>query len=288
MPLRPLLIPGLLIVAGAALVVWLLVADPPGEPRKEAGEPAGRNALRLDTAGQETVPQTPAPDPAPLPSEIRDVSPDGITPPNVSGTLTRVAPSEEYMNLINPPVEPLPDGPFELRRPQVLDAGTLKTEDLTVRIAHVDALAANETCQSRLGGTWPCGARARTSLRGLVRMFTITCEKTTELDTDQVAAVCTRRKINIGEWLVRQGWADPAEGAPDQYLALADEARKAKKGKWQAEWLKELPETGLDLTEEPTDPDAPIPAEDNILVIPPDFSLPGQSPLEGPGFDPNR
>lgn len=287
MPLRPLLIPGLLIVAGAALAVWLVIADPPAEPQEEAREPSDRNALRLDSPVQPAASGIKAPGPAPLPSEIRDVSPDGITPPNVSGTLTRVAPSEEYMNLINPPVEPLPDGPFELRRPQVLDAGTLKTEDLTVRIAHIEALAANETCQSRLGGTWPCGARARTSLRGLVRMFTISCEKTTELDTDQVAAVCTRRKINIGEWLVRQGWADPAEGAPEQYLTLADQARKAKRGKWQAEWLKELPETSFDLSEEATDPDTPIPAEDNILVIPPDFSLPGQSPLDGPGFDPN-
>lgn len=287
MPLRPLLIPGLLIVAGTALVVWLVIADPPAESRHDAGEPAERNALRLNTSGQTAVPGTTLPDTAPLPSEIRDVSPDGITPPKVSGTLTRVAPSEEYMNLINPPVEPLPDGPFDLRRPQVLDAGTLKTDDLTVRIAHIEALAANETCQSRLGGTWPCGARARTSLRGLVRMFTISCEKTTELDTDQVAAVCTRRKINIGEWLVRQGWADPAEGAPDQYLALADEARKAKRGKWQAEWLKELPETSLDFSAEPTDTDSPAPAEENILVIPPDFSLPGQSPFDSPDFDPN-
>jgi endonuclease YncB( thermonuclease family) len=287
MQLRPLLIPGLLIVAGTALVAWLVIADPPAEPRSETGAAGERTTLRLKAPEQIGGLEPAAPDPAPLPSEIRNVSPEGITPPAVSGTLTRVAPSDEYMNLIDPPVEPLPDGPFDLRRPQVLDAGTLKTEDLTVRIAHVEALSADETCQSRLGGTWPCGARARTSLRGLVRMFTITCEKTTELGTDQVAAICTRRKINLGEWLVRQGWADPAEGAPEIYETLAAEARKAKRGKWQAEWLKELPEIGLDLSGETNDPDAPVPTEENILVIPPDLTLPGQSPLDSPGFDTN-
>lgn len=276
---RPILIPVIVMGAGASLLAWLLLADPPPPPplQKSAAADATPQAASPAPARNTTAPQTPvtnetAESPPPLPSDIRDVSPAGISPPQVTGKLTRVKPSQRLLDLINPPAEPVPDGEFELRRPKVIDAGTLGIDGLLVHIAHIKALEPDETCVSRVGGTWPCGARARTALRGLVRMFTIVCEKTGDRGPRQVAATCNLRRTDIGEWLVRYGWADPAENAPERYLELAEEAKKRKRGKWQSEWLKDLPEPVPDLTPPELSSDLDD-GENTILYSPPEEPL---------------
>ncbi|MTI43051.1 hypothetical protein JM93_02980 [Roseibium hamelinense] len=249
MSLRPLIVPVLVIVASAAVVTWLLVTDPEDvlSPVKTSNEkpaplaPAPDQAVTastLDTVGKNGFSDTTAP--APLPAEIRDVSPEGVSAPLVQGQLTRVAPSKAYEELKNPPIEPIPDGPLEVRRPQVLNAGLLKGEDLTIRLAFIKPLQADQTCLSRLGGNWPCGARARTSLRGLVRMFAITCEKREDLGPRKISATCKRQNIDLGEWLLKYGWAEASEDAPQHYKDLVAQAKQKKIGKWQSEWLDAL------------------------------------------------
>lgn len=203
----------------APLETAAVVSEPATEP------PA---ALRLEKA----------PSDAPLPSQIRNVAPTGIAAPQVNGPLKRIAAPERPKEEDS---EPVPDGPLVLRRPQVVDAGTLKTDNYTVRLAHIEALPGDETCVSRLGGTWPCGARARTSLRGLVRMFSVECEKVEDLGVREFTAVCSRKNISLNAWLVEYGWAQPREDAPQEFAALAAKARQEKRGMWQSEWLSELP-----------------------------------------------
>ncbi|WP_417685135.1 thermonuclease family protein [Roseibium sp.] len=257
--LRPFAVPALLIGLSGAAVAWLLIAEPPAAPEAEPSVPAGSFSLRSgtetfsDASGNSSREDTVSANDAgavPLPSDIRNVSPEGISAPVVTAPLTRIEPSERYLELKDPPVEPLPPGPIELKRPQVVDAGTLRTKDLTVRIAHITAPSAEETCVSRRGGTWPCGARARTSLRGLIRIFTVTCEKVADLGPREISALCSRRNTDIGAWLVEYGWADPAEGAPESYKELAAAAQDKKIGKWQAEWL-EIPLSAADGPETP-------------------------------------
>lgn len=291
MNLRPLLVPTVLLIASAGIITWLFLADPPttsrqqqaahqgSEPRQTPGPSEFDPPPAVSEAERVTTPRVEGPTltAVPLPSDIRNVSPEGVSAPEVVGTLVRVAPSQRYLELKDPPVEPIPDGPLELRRPQVLDAGTLMTKDLTVRLAHLRALPPDEICTSRLGGPWPCGARARTSLRGLVRMLTITCEKVEELGPREISATCKRRKINLGEWMVRHGWAEPDDAAPDHYQELAETARKEKKGKWQAEWIGKLNEPAKEITLPLDLPEAGL-LEGNVPLNP--FDLPEAGALE--------
>ncbi|MEP3666413.1 MAG: hypothetical protein ABJN42_06735, partial [Roseibium sp.] len=62
----------------------------------------------------------------------------------------------------------------------------------------------------------------------------------------QILATCSRGTFDLGRRLVRYGWADPAETAPADIVELAAIARDKKIGKWQSEWLTDLPETALD------------------------------------------
>ncbi|NBN78819.1 hypothetical protein GWI72_11120 [Microvirga tunisiensis] len=180
--------------------------------------------------------QTPA---VTAPSGIRNVSPPGVVAPPVTGPLIRVAPAGKLAEPKDPEAG-LPKDAFDVKGAVVLDGGTLKAGRLIVRIAHVEGLAPTQTCTSRLGGDWPCGARARASLQGLVRAYTLACRRVAALGEREISAVCTKGPTDVGLWLVRQGWATPAAEAPEAYRQAVDEAREAKVGQWQAEWVAEL------------------------------------------------
>ena len=277
MKLRPLLVPALLLTASGGLVAWLLLSDPPKvDETSDAERAAGSGELRLSDAQQPaadalppTSTQQDVATAAPLPGNIRNVSPEGVTAPRVSGNLKRIEPSKRYLELKNPPVEPIPDGPLELRRIQVLNSGHLKSGQLTVTLAHIQPLKREETCVSRLGGTWPCGARAQTFLQGLIRQFKVTCEKIEELGPQEVLASCKRGKIDLASRLVRYGWADVAPGAPEELVNLALAAKEKKIGKWQSEWLAELSVSSWD-----DNPGVPLPGLEELTPEIVEWSLP--------------
>lgn len=269
MNLRPLLVPALLLTASGGLLGWLLLADPPEvekEPRPVAHasdvQPPPANSTDLvppTPDGQKLLAETAPSAPAPLPENIRDVSPDGVSAPRVDGNLKRIEPSKRYLELKDPPVEPVPDGPLELVRVQVLGGGYIKSNRLTVKLANIAPLDLEETCLSRLGGKWPCGARARTFLRGLIRQFKVTCEKIEDTGPQQILATCRRGSFDLSKRMVRYGWADPAEDAPEEFFQLAAQAKEKKIGKWQSEWLEALPRN--DWEGAPTDP---LPGLENL------------------------
>ncbi|GGB51142.1 membrane protein [Roseibium aquae] len=246
MRLHPLVMPVLVLCASAAALGWLLFVPPPAVPdHEERGRAADLQPLsspaHSSPAGQEAdTGSLAAQSAAPIPGMLRNVSPDGVTPPPVSGPLTRVAPSEAYLENRNPPRPPVPPGPLEFSRVQVLDAGTIDTGDILVRIAHVTPLGADQSCRTDSGDTWPCGARARTAMRGLLRQLKIECEKIDETGPGEITATCQRGRIDLGEWLVRYGWATPAETAPPGFADVEREARERKLGQWKADGLDPL------------------------------------------------
>lgn len=291
MNLRPLLVPVLVLTASGGLLGWLLLADPP-EVEPETGPvahatnvqpPPSVNAERptATPGGQAPLADTAASPPAPLPEDIRNVSPDGVSAPRVDGNLKRIEPSKRYLELKDPPIEPVPDGPLELVRVQVLSGGHIKSDRLTVTLAHIAPLDLEETCISRLGGKWPCGARARTFLRGLIRQFKVTCEKIEDTGPQQILATCTRGSFDLSKRMVRYGWADPTEDAPEEFFELAAQAREKKIGKWQSEWLAELPRN--DWENRPADP---LPGLEDLEPEIVEWSLrTGPAPVDDQGGD---
>ncbi|GAA0777911.1 thermonuclease family protein [Roseibium denhamense] len=302
MSIRSLIAPVLLVTAFSGGVAWLLLAEPPEVKSNAETNPAPAeqqtlsSAVKANSAEQAPDDETAAASQAPLPDAIRDVSPEGVSAPEVTGSLTRIEPSERYLELKNPPVDPIPDGPLELVRVQVPDAGHILSERLLIQLAHITPLAADETCVSRLGGSWPCGVRARTFLRGLVRQFKITCEKIEDLEPQKILATCQRGSIDLSARLVRYGWADPTDDAPQEYQILAEEARAKKIGKWQSEWLAELPEPAWSTQDVPDLPDLsdlePEIVEWSLRTTPeteagPVDSIPGPSDLQNLNISPN-
>jgi endonuclease YncB( thermonuclease family) len=246
-------ITGLLVATACIGLLWLagravLVGDPPAVERtasapvpsqQPAARPTAETAAPPVPAGR-TGPDVPASlPPAPHPTTIRNVTPDDILPPPpVSGPLKRVEPRLPKLPEREIPTE------VTFHQPVVLDAGNFRTKKLTIRLAGIDAPALEETCPSRLGGDWPCGRRARTALRALVRRHAITCDNMEKMAGGVVLATCRRRGVDLSAWMVEQGWARPQEGAAQALVDAAEAARAARKGLWQLDWSARLPRTG--------------------------------------------
>lgn len=265
MKLTPFLFPVFLLTAFGGLVAWLVFAEPPALPAPQPQQPASalRPALEEQTA-QETrtaaaQPEDMPPSAAPLPEDIRNVSPDGMSTPRVKGHLKRIAPSERFQELMNPPVEPVPDGPLEFRRVEVLDGGRLKSNQLIIQLAHIEALKIDQVCGDSHGGTWPCGARARTFLQGLTRQFKITCEKLADTGPNKILASCQRGKIDLSTRLVRYGWARPSQEAPEGFQEFTQLAEQRKLGQWKDQWQIAAPRLDWD-----ANPDAALPGLESL------------------------
>lgn len=244
MKFRPFLFPAALLTVSGSLLTWLLLADPPKPPNAAAAPFSGPETLErtgdaFAATGQLRLAKPSAP--APQPDRIRDVSPDGVTAPPVSGTLKRIEPSERYLELKNPAVVPVSDQPLEFARVHVVDSGNLRINKLELKLAHIRPLAVDATCANDLGAPWPCGTRARTFLRGIIRQFKISCAKIEELGPQQLLVTCEKGKLDLSTQLLRFGWVDPTPDAPEELKELAAQAKATKIGKWKTEWLVDVP-----------------------------------------------
>ncbi|MBZ8133874.1 thermonuclease family protein [Afifella sp. IM 167] len=160
-----------------------------------------------------------------VPPAARDVTPRGFTRgPEVTGPLTRVVPPA-------PPAPPEPEAPKEARteklfRPVAVSAGRLKAREAEVALAGIDAPAPEATCGD---DNWPCGQMARAALRRLIRARAVDCVVPAGERKLPAATECRLGETELGEWLVRRGWA---RAAAERYRKAEDDARQEKLGIW--------------------------------------------------------
>jgi len=199
-------------------------------PGEESAPPAQRlpaPAPAPPAAGEEVA----APDgDAPPPREVvprasRDVTPPGVTRgPPVTGPLVRIPPPPEPE-----PEKPPPKSRMELLfRPVVESAGSLTTAAGRISVAGIEAPEAEATCGEG-AAAWPCGRMARAELMRFIRGRAIECQVPAGEDDVPETTRCSVAGDDIGEWLVRQGWARP-DG--DAYVEAAREAQEARRGLW--------------------------------------------------------
>ncbi len=157
---------------------------------------------------------------------VRDVTPQGITPgPRIDGPLTRVAGR-------TPPPPPPPRKTL-FHRVIIMDAGTIRTGEATIRLTGIEAPAILTFCSDRAGKRWPCGRAARTALRRLVRTRAIACRAPRLRAGARVTLACSVGKTDLSLWLVNQGWAKAAPGAGEVLRKAEGDARKAGRGLWR-------------------------------------------------------
>jgi endonuclease YncB( thermonuclease family) len=125
-------------------------------------------------------------------------------------------------------------------RANAVDGDTLRISDARIRLLGLDAVELDQMCSDAAGADWPCGREARSFLASLVEGKTTTCAADGRDRYRRVLAHCRVANADLGEQLVRAGWAlaDLEYG-----LGLA-EARLAGRGIWSgrfddpAEWRR--------------------------------------------------
>ena len=217
-----------------------LQALPPKAALESASEVIARETPVL--VGRSSSPPA---QPEPRHTAVRAIERDGIVGPRVSGELERTAALEPE----GPPIPPPSSGPErDVYRLVVIEsAGTIDARTHHMRLAHIAAPDAERICRRADGSEWPCGKRARTALRRLVRRRALEClDVETETATATATATaqapsaepapaepappreanCAVAGIDLSRWLVEQGWAIPDKGAPKEWDELHAHARR--------------------------------------------------------------
>ncbi len=128
-------------------------------------------------------------------------------------------------------------------RPRVIDAGTLDFSGRRVRLHGIDAPDLTQTC--RLAGqvsgrSWTCGRDARWAAINRIHPHWVSCDARGRDPDGAELATCYlagfgQHELNV--WLVAQGWALAAPGAPRGYAAAQAAAKAAGKGLWRGDFV---------------------------------------------------
>ena len=120
---------------------------------------------------------------------------------------------------------------------RVIDGDTVAIGDTHVRIGGIDAPESAQRCAAAQG-RWACGQEATRALRTRIAGKTLECEA---LDRDRYGRVigrCTAGGEDIGQWMVREGWALAYRAYSTRYASDEAAARQAKRGVWRGEVME--------------------------------------------------
>jgi endonuclease YncB( thermonuclease family) len=130
-------------------------------------------------------------------------------------------------------------------RASVIDGDTIEIHGERVRILDIDAPESRQTCTRPDGVEWRCGQRAALALSDWIGRQTVACGTTGKDRYGRWLARCTVGGADMGEWLVKSGWAlDYVEYSYGRYTTVEAEAKAAQRGLWSSnfqppwEWRK--------------------------------------------------
>lgn len=124
-----------------------------------------------------------------------------------------------------------PAPPAIVGQASVIDGDTLEIRERRIRLWGVDAPESRQTCE-RPSGAWRCGQEAANRLAIWIGQSTVTCTPRGRPDRyRRVVARCSVQGIDVGGWLVSQGWAlDYERHSEGTYARQEDDARRRRVG----------------------------------------------------------
>jgi endonuclease YncB( thermonuclease family) len=116
---------------------------------------------------------------------------------------------------------------------RVIDGDSVEIAGVRIRLHGVDAPERDQDCRDAGGKTYSCGRASMRALAAIVAGHSVTC---TPVQVDQYnrdVATCTVDDADLGEAMVRGGYAlDYARHSRGRYAAAEREAREARRGLW--------------------------------------------------------
>jgi endonuclease YncB( thermonuclease family) len=116
---------------------------------------------------------------------------------------------------------------------RVVDGDTFSVGAERVRLWGVDAPEGRQVCQNDQGKAYACGDVARDQLVGLIGRRAVRCEVRDRDPYGRAVAQCLAGSTDLGEAMVRAGWAvDYVQFSRGAYASAEVEARRARRGLW--------------------------------------------------------
>jgi len=132
------------------------------------------------------------------------------------------------------PAPAAPSVPTKLYyRVTVRDAGTLQLGGTTIRLAGITARDAEATCKDKKGKNWRCGAAGKSALAHLIHGRAVSCELPKSGRPRDFPTRCNVAGTDLSTWVVREGWAVPADPPEPALTEAADAAKKDGVGLWR-------------------------------------------------------
>ena len=131
----------------------------------------------------------------------------------------------------------VPDSTRQIGSVHVVDGDSVKAGGEPIRLIGIDAPELRQTCRDAQGRGWPCGRAARTRLAELVSKGDVVCAPQGKDRYGRTLAVCSAGNIpDVGEVLVREGYAVNFALSSSGYPAAERDAESARRGLWQGEF----------------------------------------------------
>lgn len=118
---------------------------------------------------------------------------------------------------------------------RVFDGDTIEIGPLLLRLHGVDAPERGQSCASREGGRWRCGAVSSNRVAELIKGRELSCEARDRDPYGRIIAKCDVAGVDIGEVLVKEGLAWAFVEYSLDYVRLEAEAKQSGVGVWQAD-----------------------------------------------------
>ncbi len=128
-----------------------------------------------------------------------------------------------------PPAPPKEEPKQRLFKVKVKDAATIESGDMTVALAGVKARDPTDKCHALDGREWPCGAVARGALMRLIRGRAVECEMP-PAEQSEAGAICKVGGTDLSAWVLKNGWAEPADGVDENLRKAHAEAKENNLG----------------------------------------------------------
>ncbi len=121
---------------------------------------------------------------------------------------------------------------------RAFDGDKIEVNGQRIKLDGVDAPEPKQICR-RNGKPWRCGEEARKALAAKINGRRVVCVETKRDRKVWVLATCSLEGKDLGEWLLRNGWAVSAYMHSYEYARAEAAAKEERRGIWAGEF--ELP-----------------------------------------------
>jgi len=117
-------------------------------------------------------------------------------------------------------------------RASVIDGDTIEVHGQRIRLHGIDAPESSQPCQAADGASYRCGQQAARALDALIADRPVSCRQTDVDRYGRIVAVCAVAGVDVGEAMVRDGWALAYRDYSTDYVDDEAQAEAEGTGMW--------------------------------------------------------